>query len=322
MITVQARLEASPSYEKHLIESNYLDQQAELEEERQREITHQKWLKYDQELQQRWIELQARLQKSRSEKERQDQIIREEWEREQQKLAEKGLEIEKQKQLKDEQDKLAEAQIEAYIANGGEVPPSLQVTYETNPGRETCPFFKKTGVCRFSDTCSRNHIKPGLSSILLMPNFYANFGLEHSHQNEYDSDIGLESSDADMYEHFKDFYNDVLPELETCGKVSMFRVCRNFEQHLRGNVYVEFELMHNALKAYRLFHGRWYGGKQITSEFVSIPSWKSAICGLAFHNRCPKGRTCNFLHIFLNPGERQFNGGKSSRRKPDQSGLR
>ena len=43
-----------------------------------------------------------------------------------------------------------------------------------------------------------------------------------------------------MYEDFKNFYNDVLPEFSKAGKVIQFKVSRNYEIHLRGNVYVQY----------------------------------------------------------------------------------
>ena len=31
--------------------------------------------------------------------------------------------------------------------------------------------------------------------------------------------------------------------------------------------------------AFWKFNARWYGGRQLTCQLVSIPKWKSAICG-------------------------------------------
>ncbi len=63
-----------------------------------------------------------------------------------------------------------------------------------------------------------------------------------------------------MYEDFRNFYNDALPEFSKAGKVvqfkvtilhtvcrifksedvSYYQVSRNYEVHLRGNVYVQY----------------------------------------------------------------------------------
>jgi hypothetical protein len=38
----------------------------------------------------------------------------------------------------------------------------------------------------------------------------------------------------------------------------------------------------HALEALTKFNARWYGGKQISAQFVEIPSWRRAICGKSF----------------------------------------
>ncbi|KAK2142447.1 hypothetical protein LSH36_952g00026 [Paralvinella palmiformis] len=53
-------------------------------------------------------------------------------------------------------------------------------------------------------------------------------------------DLGLEFDDREIYQHFVEFYNDVLPEFKAIGHVIQFKVCCNYEPHLRGNVYVQF----------------------------------------------------------------------------------
>ena len=85
-------------------------------------------------------------------------------------------------------------------------------------------------------------------------------------------------------------------------------------------------------KAYQLFNGRWYAQKQLSCELSPVQKWKTAICGeqqcrnkytflvyptlflsypshISFflsgmfnQRRCPKGKRCNFLHVFRNPG--------------------
>ena len=54
------------------------------------------------------------------------------------------------------------------------------------------------------------------------------------------SDIDLEYEDSDTYRHFEEFYEDVLPEFKQAGDVIQFKVCRNYEPHLKGNVYVQY----------------------------------------------------------------------------------
>ncbi|KRT80544.1 RNA binding protein [Oryctes borbonicus] len=181
------------------------------------------------------------------------------------------------------------------------MPGYLRKVLETNPNKPVCPFFKKVGACRFGDACSRNHQRPCVSKILLILNFYSHISLEQSIENEYGSDA-LEFESHERYNHYKEFFYDVLPELEKFGEIKQFKACCNEEPHLRGNVYVEYSNTRQAVKAYRVFQARWYGGKQLNIEFCGIESWKNAICGLFFKRACPKGSACNFLHVFRNPG--------------------
>lgn len=239
---------------------------------------HEKWLKIEEEAQKQFRELQKRIAAAREERAVRNAKIRLEWEREQQKL--KELKAEKERQL-EEQRKLQEKQfeeVEAFLQDGGDTPEHLKGILETNPGKTVCPFFQKTGACRFFDVCSRNHVRPKISRVVLIPNFYVHFSLEKS-ENEHGSDGYLEFEHRETYDHFKEFFYDVVPEMEKCGRIKQFRVCNNHENHLRGNVYVEYATTRAALKSFQTFNGRYYGGRQLSVQFCQIESWKSAICG-------------------------------------------
>ncbi|XP_038209845.1 U2 small nuclear ribonucleoprotein auxiliary factor 35 kDa subunit-related protein 2 [Zerene cesonia] len=230
-------------------------------------------------------------------------------------MLQKERELEKQRKAKEEEmlkeieekhrlkQEMFIKSLEKFLAGDSSVPPvELLIYRESRPNLELCPFFFKTACCRFADECSRNHQYPGISTTLLATNFYAHFGLENAIVNEYDSDVMLEYEDSDTYKHFKEFFYDVLPEFQKYGQVIQFKVCNNFERHLRGNTYIEYADIRSAVQAYRALHARWYGGKQISLQFCNIYSWKRAICGLEIRKRCPKGNACNFLHVFTNPG--------------------
>lgn len=150
---------------------------------------------------------------------------------------------------------------------------------------------------RYGDTCSRNHRRVCLSKILLIPNFYSHFSLEKN-STEYDTDIALEFENSETRQHFCEFYNDVVPEFESLGRIKTLKLCCNTEIHLRGNLYVEYYTEREAARALRKLKGRWYAGRQLNCEFANLKSWRSAVCGML---KCPKGRACNFLHTFKNP---------------------
>uniref|UniRef100_A0ABM0GXL8 U2 small nuclear ribonucleoprotein auxiliary factor 35 kDa subunit-related protein 2-like n=1 Tax=Saccoglossus kowalevskii TaxID=10224 RepID=A0ABM0GXL8_SACKO len=167
---------------------------------------------------------------------------------------------------------------------------------------EKCSFFIKTGACRFGDRCSRYHPPTSVSTTLVIPKMFSNFSMEQCMRDEYDTDICLEFDEKDAYADFLSFYDDVLGEFRALGEVIQFKVCCNWEPHLRGNVYVQYNSEDECSKAISMFNGRYYAGKQLTCLYCPITKWKSAICGLFAKKRCPKGKHCNFLHVFQNPG--------------------
>ncbi|KAI4529129.1 hypothetical protein MG293_020803 [Ovis ammon polii] len=107
--------------------------------------------------------------------------------------------------------------------------------------RANCPFYSKTGACRFGDRCSRKHSFPTSSPTLLIKSMFTTFGMEQCGRDDYDPDANLEYSEEEIYQQFLDFYDDVLPEFKNVGKVIQFKVSCNLEPHLRGNVYVQYQ---------------------------------------------------------------------------------
>ncbi|OXA51586.1 Zinc finger CCCH domain-containing protein 5 [Folsomia candida] len=168
-------------------------------------------------------------------------------------------------------------------------------------GQETCKLFVKTGACRFFDRCKLLHPTPVLSQTLLVPNFFSHFLLQESLRDEYDMDLGLEYEKSELQIEFLEFYQDVLPEFQKHGKVIQFKVCCNFEAHLRGNVYIQYDNIRSSVEAFRTFNARFYNGRQISLQFVKIDSWRTAICWSFLNRHCVKGGSCNYLHVFRNP---------------------
>uniref|UniRef100_A0A023F5C1 Putative u2 snrnp splicing factor small subunit n=1 Tax=Triatoma infestans TaxID=30076 RepID=A0A023F5C1_TRIIF len=295
-----------PGYQQWLKEQQELEEFAEEEEKRVREEREKKWIEDEKLAQEKWKTEQEIIKKAVLKRARQEKLIREEWEREQKKMEEekekKWLEEENSKKKRE----MLIAQIDEYMKGEREdLPEELTVASETQPGKPVCPFFAKTGTCKYKNECSRNHIRPGISKTLLFPGFYSHFSLDGAKHTEYDTDVSLEYEYSETYKHFVEFYNDIKYELDKYGKLTQLKVCLNTASHLRGNVYVSYSTEREALTVYRRFNGRYYAGRPISVEFIDIPIWKSAICGLQYANKCPKGDSCNFLHVFKNPG-RQF----------------
>nr|XP_021189250.2 U2 small nuclear ribonucleoprotein auxiliary factor 35 kDa subunit-related protein 2 [Helicoverpa armigera] len=307
--TIQAK-----ERDKVMLSDFYMKQQ-ELELEllleqitKQNEEENEKWMRAELIANTRWKKLLEERERHKQKRLEQEAKLKLEWELEQkQKQIEEERIAAAKEELKRKQD-IFMNNLDKFLSGDSDEPPAeLKVMHETRPDAALCPFFSKTACCRFGDQCSRNHQYPGISKVLLGTNFYVHFGLSNANLNEYDTDIMLEYEENDTYKEFKEFFYDVLSEFEKFGRIIQFKVCNNYEKHLRGNTYVEFAELRSAVAAYRSLHTRWYGGRQLSLQFCLISSWKNAVCGLQLRRRCPKGRACNFLHVFRNPNN-LFNG--------------
>ncbi|CAK9146413.1 unnamed protein product [Ilex paraguariensis] len=117
--------------------------------------------------------------------------------------------------------------------------------------------------------------------------------------------LAFQYMDEEVERCYEEFYEDVHTEFLKFGEIVNFKVCRNGSSHLRGNVYVHYKSLDSAALAYQSINGRYFAGKQVTCEFVSVTRWKIAICGEYMKLRfkaCSRGTACNFIHCFRNPG--------------------
>lgn len=292
----------SPTYQKWLKGQEELEEFKQNENERISVVQYTKWVERECAAIEEWKLLQKKFEKIKQEKAQKELLIKLEWEREQKKIKETEENKKKEQQQREEINAKFIEQIEMYINNLGPLPESINVGTSTRPDQPLCPFFSKVAACRFRDNCSRNHVRPGISNTLLIPGFYKNFELNMRYEREFDIDISLECDEKEAYEKFYEFFEDILAELRNYGQIIELNVCRNQEIHLMGNVYVQYKSRRHSLKAYRNLCGRFYGGRKITAEFCTIPSWSEAVCGLFFKKMCPKGKNCNYLHLYKNPG--------------------
>ncbi|XP_076242974.1 uncharacterized protein LOC143184538 [Calliopsis andreniformis] len=294
---LRAALEKSADYLKWVEEREAEEKEKERKEKEEHDERERLWLEEEVRAQKEWLILQERKQKARQLQFEQEEKIRQEFEAKQEAIRKKQ---EEEKRKREEEIKKREQflkEIDDYIDNGIKTPEALREVIDSQPGKELCPFFTKTGACRYGDTCSRNHRRVCLSKVILVPGFYTHFSLEKN-SAEYDTDVALEFETSETRQHFREFYKDVVPELETFGRIKTLKYCCNSEIHLRGNLYVEYYTEREAARALRKLKGRWYAGRQLNCEFANLKSWRSAVCGMT---KCPKGRACNFLHTFKNP---------------------
>lgn len=293
---------SSPSYQSWIKSVEESEEFEQNENERIALAQYAAWVEREYAAMEEWQSLQNKLNKIKQEKAQKELLIKLEWEKEQKKIKEIEENNKKEEQEQEEKNAKFIEDVEMYINGLGPLPESINVASSTRPDQPLCPFFSKVAACRFRDNCSRNHVRPGISNTLLIPGFYKNFELNMRYEREFDIDIGLECDEKEAYEKFYEFFEDISTELKNYGQIIELNVCRNQEIHLLGNVYVQFRSRRHSLKAYRNLCGRFYGGRKITAEFCSIPSWSEAVCGLFFRKMCPKGKNCNYLHLYKNPG--------------------
>ncbi|XP_076042056.1 uncharacterized protein LOC143025951 isoform X2 [Oratosquilla oratoria] len=290
------RLLADPVYAAQVQENERLEAEAQEEEEAAAQRKREEWIAQDLALHAAWLRRKEIQQWQEEERKKQEELIRLEWEKQQ----EKEMSQEK-RLLREAIQGLGEGEDEWHNPEA----PAGSSMYRERPKGEACPFFAKTAACRFGVSCSREHQYPEESCTLLLPNMYKHLAWQQQ-LDAYDGDIALEYGEDETYQDFKDFYFDVLPEFCRHGEVIQFKVCCNTSPHLQGSVYVQYSEEVEAMRAVSVFNGRWYAGRQLSCFMVSINKWKSAICGLYWHGKCPKGGMCNFLHPFRNPGNAFF----------------
>ncbi|KAI4499429.1 hypothetical protein M0802_005325 [Mischocyttarus mexicanus] len=296
-LRLRAALENTADYLNWCKENELREKEEEELIKREHDEREKLWLEEEVKAKKEWLIVQARKAKARQQQLEQEEQIRKEFEARQEIIRKKEEEEKLKREEEIKQRELLHQEIDDYIDEGIKTPEVLRKTIDSQPGKELCPFFFKTGACRYGDTCSRNHRRVCLSKVLLIPNFYSHFSLEKN-STEYDTDIGLEFENSETRQHFREFYYDVVPELESYGRIKTLRLCCNTEIHLRGNLYVEYYTEREAARAQRKLKGRWYAGRQLNCEFANFKSWRNAVCGMV---KCPKGRACNFLHTFQNP---------------------
>lgn len=216
--------------------------QAELEQiQRQNEEENEKWLRSELLLDRQWRAHQKRLEEQQKAKDLERKRIQDEFKAEQDRLVQLA---EKKAREREESEKYQAEfllRIDAYISGESALPDELSEMAETNPGKPICQFFAKIGNCRFGNKCSRNHSRPKIGRTLLIPSFFTDIRLNQGAATEYGSDQPLEYDDSELYRAYDEFFDDVTPEFCQFGSVKQFVACQNYEPHLRGNVYIEYE---------------------------------------------------------------------------------
>ncbi|XP_007946902.1 U2 small nuclear ribonucleoprotein auxiliary factor 35 kDa subunit-related protein 2-like [Orycteropus afer afer] len=303
-------------------EKDAFTEECQLEEkllEIERQKLHEEWLLREHKAQEEFQIKKEKEEAARKWQEELEKKLKEEWEEQQRKEKEEEEQKLQEKREREEAVQKMLDQAANKLENGStwqNPEPPLDVRI-MEKDRAYCPFYNKTGACRFGDRCSRKHYFPASSPTLLIKSMFTTFGMEQWRMDDYDPDVSLEYSEEETYQHFLEFYDDVLPEFKNVGKVIQFKVSCNFEPHLRGNVYVQYQLEEECQAALSLFNGRWYAGRQLQCKFCPVTCWQMAICGLFETQQCPRGKHCNFLHVFRNPNNEFWEADRDMNLSPD-----
>ncbi|XP_058447182.1 U2 small nuclear ribonucleoprotein auxiliary factor 35 kDa subunit-related protein 2 isoform X2 [Malaya genurostris] len=275
---------ANPSYVEYLREKEQLEFDLEQQLEERRRYENALWVDREREFQLAFRERQKQIANEQREENEKRERIRKEFEEQNRKIRAAKLEKEQlMEELRKKQQEKERMWAEFIVGIDDHVPTLCEITH-TRPGGNPCLFFGKVGACRFGIRCSSNHQVPGLSELIMMPNFFAHPALDDQQHLEYGTDASLEFDENELQRFYKDFFLDIIEEFESFGTIKGIFVCRNFEPHLRGNVFIQFNDMRSAAKAYQRMNGRFYASKQLHVEFRLPITWTSAVCGKWCYN--------------------------------------
>lgn len=176
--------------------------------------------------------------------------------------------------------------------------------------QEICPFYMRTGACKYGDNCSRRHPKPMRSCSVLFKRMYMDPAYlkrgkmlwdNRDQQNddrreEYQANERID--DEKSKKDFENFFKDVFTTLSlSYGAISDMAVSGNMNKLFNGNVYVKFEDELAASRCYLDCNRRWYGGRPIFCELCPVTNFDSAACNAIDDEHCQRGSMCKFLHF-------------------------
>jgi len=157
--------------------------------------------------------------------------------------------------------------------------------FGTEEDKVNCPFYYKIGACRHGERCSRTHMRPQFSQTILIPHMYA------------PPPPALDVQPVDDTQHFEDFYEELLEELDKFGEIEQLHVVENLGDHMFGNVYVKFHSEEEAEKCCNALRGRYYAGRLVMPEYSPVTDFREARCRQFDEDHCNRGGYCNFMHL-------------------------
>ena len=164
----------------------------------------------------------------------------------------------------------------------------------TEEDKVNCPFYFKTGACRYGDRCTKRHLKPSISQTLLFKNMYQNppiaIAMAEGHQ----------VPDAEMMQaiqEFHSFYSEVFLEFSKFGEIEEVHVCDNTGEHMIGNVFVKYASEEEAENCKDSITGKYYKNRLVVPEYSPVIDFRDGRCRQYETGYCKRGGNCNFLHL-------------------------
>jgi splicing factor U2AF subunit len=162
----------------------------------------------------------------------------------------------------------------------------LASIYGTEKDKVNCSFFMKIGACRHGEKCSKKHVRPTFSQVVLLPNLYQNPSL-----------MGSKMTPSELQQDFDLFYEDIFMECAKYGEIIEMNVCDNVGDHLVGNVYIRYKYEDDASKADLDLNNRFYAGRPLYAELSPVSDFREACCRQYESSQCTRGGMCNFMHL-------------------------
>ena len=159
-----------------------------------------------------------------------------------------------------------------------------------------CQPFLRFGVCPSGDECVQRHHTYERNVTIVLPNFF-----RHPALISEDREVVESYTVEDLEEEYGKFYCDIIWRFRTVAPVVMFKCVRNTAKHLCGNVYVQYAHPEQASTAMVTFNSALSEQYSVEAALCHVTDWRAAICGI---ESCPTGlgSSCEYLHVFTNPG--------------------
>lgn len=206
--------------------------------------------------------------------------------------------------------------------------------YNSGEGLLLCSFYTKVGACRHYGRCTKRHIDPTVSNTIKISNLYPNPLAKYDFPDDEDENSeGSEVEEADagvdvdvngnkesasgektvskpsnyepevqlteeeIQEKFDLFYKDVFTHISKLGEIKNLVVCENVNNHLNGNVYVQFVRTQEASEASKQLNSEWFNERPVYSTLSPVRDFEEAYCHEYSVGACEHGERCNYMHL-------------------------